>query len=175
MPRTLVPTGRPCSPLDGTAEKIHSASPKINASQKSPVEKLCDVEIYALSVLGYIGSIPAPDTASLEAEAHALQCTTASPYNAIPTSLLCVGSVCGLGPNLLGIHTLTLAARCGTAANSNTLTKSLKKSSSSWEKSCSHFCSQLRFFVKKRTSSFHNSYHRERIQKNVSLGSQWQT
>ena len=33
------------------------------------------------------------------------------PYNAIPTDLLRVGSVCGLGPDILGIHTLSLAAR----------------------------------------------------------------
>ena len=44
-----------------------------------------------------------------------------------PTNLLCVGSVCGLGPDLLGIHTLSLAARYRTAANSNTLTKGLEK------------------------------------------------
>ena len=56
---------------------------KINASTKSLVERLCDLMIYAVSVLSYIGSICAPDKATLKAEAHALQCTTAGPYNAI--------------------------------------------------------------------------------------------
>ena len=37
--------------------KIHSSVQKINASAKSLVERLCDLKIYALSVLGYIGSI----------------------------------------------------------------------------------------------------------------------
>ena len=77
--------------------------------------------------MGYIGSISASDEATLKAEAHALQCITADPYNAIHTNLSCVGSVCGLGPDLLGIHTLSLAARCRTAASSNTLSKDLEK------------------------------------------------
>ena len=100
---------------------------KTIASTQSLVERLSDFKIYALSVLGYLGSISAPDEATLKDEAHALQCTTAGPYNAIPTSLLCVGSVCGLGPDLLGIHTLSLAARHRSAANSSTLTKVLEK------------------------------------------------
>ena len=71
---------------------------KINASTKSLVERLCDFKIYAISVLGLIGSVCAPDKASLKAETHALQCTTAGPYNAILSNLLGgVGSVC-LGP-----------------------------------------------------------------------------
>ena len=112
--------------MDGTAEKIIQRAQKINASTKSLVERLCDLKIYALSVLCCIGSISAPNEGTKD-EAHALQCTTAGPYNAIPTGLLCVGSVCGLGPDLLGIHTLSLAARYTTAANSNTLTKGLEK------------------------------------------------
>ena len=84
-------------------------------------------EIYALSVLGYLGSISAPDGATLKEEAHALQCTTAGPYNALPTDLLRAGSACGLGIDLFGIHVLSLAARCRTAANSNTLADGLAK------------------------------------------------
>ena len=49
------------------------------------------------------------------------------PYNAIPTSLLGVGSVCGLGPDLVGIHSISLAARYRTAACSNTLNQGLEK------------------------------------------------
>ena len=68
------------------------------------------MKIYALSELGYIGSISTPDKATLKAEAHALQCATAGPYNAVPTSLHGVGSVCGLGPDLVGMHTVSFAA-----------------------------------------------------------------
>ena len=50
----------------------------------------------------------APDKATLKAEAHALQCTTAGPYNAIPTCVLGVGSVCGLGPDFVGVDRNTL-------------------------------------------------------------------
>ena len=67
---------------------------KINASTKSQVERLCDLKIYAISVLSFIGSVCAPDKATLEAENHALQCTTAGPYNALPSTLLGVGCVC---------------------------------------------------------------------------------
>ena len=69
---------------------------------KSLVEGLCDFKIYAISVLSFIGSVGAPDKATIKAENHALQCTTAGPYNAIPSNLLGVGSVCGLGPDLVG-------------------------------------------------------------------------
>ena len=83
----------------GTEGQAHRwTAPRNNASTKSLVERLCDIKTYALSVLGFFGSISAPDEATLKAEAHALQCTTAGPYNAIHTNLLCVGSVCGLGP-----------------------------------------------------------------------------
>ena len=58
---------------------------KINASTKSQVERLCDFNIYAVSVLSFIGSVCAPDKANLKAENHALQCTTAGPYNAVPS------------------------------------------------------------------------------------------
>ena len=55
---------------------------KINESTKSLVERLCEFKIYALSVLGYPGSISAPDEATLKEETHAIQSTTADPYNA---------------------------------------------------------------------------------------------
>ena len=67
---------------------------KINASTKSLFERLCDFKIYAISVLSFIGSVCAPDKATLKAETHALQCTAAGPYNAFPFypswSWLCV-------------------------------------------------------------------------------------
>ena len=103
------------------------SEPKKSMHPRKVWLKNCDLEIYAISVLGHIGSISAPDEATLKDEAHALQCTTAGPHNAIPTSLLCVGSVCGFGPELLGIHSLSLAARYKTAANSSTLNQVLEK------------------------------------------------
>ena len=100
----------------------------INASTKSLVERLCDFKIYAISVLSFIGSVCAPDKATLTAENHGLQCATAGPYNAIPSSLLQVGSICGLGPDLNGTHSISLAARCRVAACSSTLRRGLEKS-----------------------------------------------
>ena len=117
----------PHSPLDGTSEKFIHHVLKINVSTKSWVERLCDLKIYAVSVLSYIGSICAPDKSTLKAEAHALQCTTAGPYNATPTNLLGVCSVCGLGPDKVGIHAISLAARYRTAACSNTLSQGFQK------------------------------------------------
>ena len=64
--------------------KIIQRLTKINASTKSLVERLCDFKIYAISVLSFIGFVCAPDEATLKAENHALQCTTAGPYNAFP-------------------------------------------------------------------------------------------
>ena len=78
-------------------------------------------------MLGFIGSVCSPDKATLTAEKHGLQCTTAGPYNASPSSLLQVGSICGLGPDLIGIHSVTLAARYRVAACSSTLRRGLEK------------------------------------------------
>ena len=74
-----------------------------------------------------IGSTSAPDKATLKAEVHALQCTAAGPYNGSSTSLLGVGSVCGFGPDLVGIHSISLGARHRTVACSNTLNQGLEK------------------------------------------------
>ena len=68
-------TGWSCPPLDGTPEN-HPARFENHCSTA------CDCKIYAISVLSFIGSLCAPDKAALKAEAHALQCTTAGPYNA---------------------------------------------------------------------------------------------
>ena len=53
--------------------------------------------------------------------------TTAGPHNAIPSNLLGVGSLCGLGPDLVGIHSISLAARNRVAACSTTLSQGLEK------------------------------------------------
>ena len=49
------------------------------------------------------------------------------PYNAIPTNLLRVGSVCGFSLDKLGIHTLSSAARKRTASNPGRLANCLAK------------------------------------------------
>ena len=43
---------------------------KISASTESLVERLCDLKIYAVSFLSYLGSICAPDKGTLKAEAQ---------------------------------------------------------------------------------------------------------
>ena len=65
------------------------------------------LQVYAIPVLSFIGSLCAPDKAS-----HTLQCTIADPYNAIPTNLSGLGSVCRL---------VTLATRHRVAARTTTL------------------------------------------------------
>ena len=54
--------------LDGTPEKFIHCVLKINVSAQSFVDRLCDFKIYAISVLSYIGSVCAPDKATLKAE-----------------------------------------------------------------------------------------------------------
>ena len=110
-----------------TAEKFTQRTRNINGTSKSLVERLVDFKVYAFSVLGYLGSISAPHGATLKEEAHALQRTTAGPYNAIPTDLLRAGSVCGLGIDLFGIRIIGLAARFWTAASSGTVVNGLAK------------------------------------------------
>ena len=90
----------------------------------------------AICVLSFIGSVCAPDKATLKAENHALQCTTAGPYNAIPCNLLGVGSMCGLGPDLVGIHSISLAARYRVSACSTTLSQGLEKINSARGHNC---------------------------------------
>ena len=69
-------------------EKFIQKARKINGTSRSLLERLVDFEMYALSVLEYLGSISALDRATLTEEAHALQCTAAGPNNAFPTDLL---------------------------------------------------------------------------------------
>ena len=94
---------------------MHSENPNEN--------ELCDFGVYTLAELGVIGSASAPDEANLKEEVHALRCTAAGPYNTIAADFLRVGSMCGLGLDIFGIHTLSLAARYRIAANSGTLAK----------------------------------------------------
>ena len=118
---------------------------KINASTKSLVEGLCDFKIYAISVLNFVGFACAPDKSTLKADNHALQRTTARPYNAMSSTLLGVGSVCGLGPDLVRTHSISLAARYRVAACSTTFSQGLGEiSNGSWAQLCSYFRSLSR-------------------------------
>ena len=84
-------------------------------------------------MLGFKGSISAPDGAIRKYEAHALQCATTGPYNTIPTVFFRAGYVCGLVCDQCRIRINSLAARDRTAANSGTLVKSLAKISAARE------------------------------------------
>ena len=86
--------------------------------------------------MSFIGSVCAPAKATIKAENHAPQCATAGPYNAISSKLLEVGSVCGLGPDFVGIHPISLAARCRVAACSSTLPRGLEKVSTARGHNC---------------------------------------
>ena len=78
-------------------EKFNQRTRKINGTSESLVERLVDFKVYALSVLGHLGSISALDEATLKEEAHALQCTIGGPNNATLTDLLRAGSVTDVG------------------------------------------------------------------------------
>ena len=120
-----------------TIDVFQAKKSLMNGSKtKSLVERLCDIKIYAISVLSFIGSVCAPDKATVKDDTHALQCTTAGPCNAIPSKLLAVGSVCGLGPDLVGIHSISLAARYRVAACSSTLSRGLEKVSTARGHNC---------------------------------------
>ena len=131
--------------------------------QRGLVERLCDIKIYAISLLSFIGSVCAPDKATLKAENHALQCTTAGPYNTIPSKLLAVGSVCGLGPDLVGIHSSSLAARYRVAACSTTLTQSLEKVSAARWHNCTPLFALSPAWEHGFSSSLHGLQHSECI------------
>ena len=84
--------------------QITQRTRKIDGTSKGLVEPLVDFKVYAPSVLGFLGSTRAPEGATLEEEAHALQCTT----DAVPADLPRAGSVCSLGVGLFGIRTISL-------------------------------------------------------------------
>ena len=98
------------------------------------LQDLCD-----LCAEFFFGSVCAPDKATLKAENHALQCATAGPYNAAPCNLLGVGSTCGLGPDLVCIHSISLAARYRVAACSTTLSQGLDEIQTAPGRNCTPF------------------------------------
>ena len=99
---------------------------KINASAKSLVERLCDLKIYAISVLSFYWirmRTRQGDPQSREPCPSVYNCRTVPRYT---SHLLGVGSICGLGPDLVGIHSISLSARYRVAACSTTLTQGLE-------------------------------------------------
>ena len=86
---------------DAPLRKFIQRCRNINETSKSLVERLVEFKICALPVLGYIGSISAPNKATLKEEARALQCITAGLYNSIPAGTLRVAPVCGLGDTVV--------------------------------------------------------------------------
>ena len=107
--------------------KITQRVMNINASATSFVERLCDLKIFPISVLSFFGSVCAPDDTTLKAENHAHLCRTAGPYTAIPSNLVRLGSVCGIGPDLVGVQSISLASRFRVAACSTTLWQGIEK------------------------------------------------
>ena len=76
---------------------------KINASTTSLVERFVrHQDLCSFGAWDTLDPTSEPDHATLKAVAHALQCTAAGPYNAIPANLLCVGSCVDLDPTWLG-------------------------------------------------------------------------
>ena len=61
---------------------VHKGCSRITSSPKSLFERSVDYKVYALPVQGYIGSLAAPDQATLTEESRALQRLGAGPYNA---------------------------------------------------------------------------------------------
>ena len=111
----------------GRKEKNIQRVLKINTSFKNLGERLCDLQMNAISLLSFIGSVCAPDKATLKVQNHVLQCTTAGPHHAIPANFLGIGSVCGLGPDLVDTHSMSPAAHYQVAACSTTLNQGLEK------------------------------------------------
>ena len=108
---------------------------------KSLVERLCDIKIYAISVLSFIGSVCAPDIATPQGRkpcSSVYCCRPVSRYSIyIAWSWLCLWP----WPDLVGIHFLNLAVRYRVAACSTTLSRGLEKISTARGLNCTPFCS----------------------------------
>ena len=94
---------------------------KINGTSKSLAERLIDFKKYALSVLRYLGSISAPDGATVTRAARPIPLGPTMPY-LLTYYVRSVGlDLCAaLVPTYLGSVSLGLLRRFRTAANSNT-------------------------------------------------------
>ena len=153
-------------------EKIVQRVMKINASTKSLVEWLCDLKIYEISVPSFFWFVCAPDKATLKAENHALQCTTTGPYNAFTSTLLEVGSICGLGSGVIGIYSISLVARYRVATCSTTLRRGLEKVSAARGHNCALLSALSPAWEHEFLFSFHGLQHSEFICLCCSVGPQ---
>ena len=111
--------------------------------------------------------------ATLKAEAHALQCSAAGPYSAIPTNLLNVRSVCGLEADLIGIRSLSLAARYLFAACSNTFRIGLQKIQTPRGHDLSFFCFESKL-GKSISPLFLGQQHCRRFPLSEFVGPRWE-
>ena len=100
---------------------------KINASTKSLVERLCDFKIYAITVLSFIGSYvhsirqpSRPRTMLFSVQQQARTTLYRLPFSELAPYVV-------FGPDQVGIHSISLAARYRVAACSTTLTQGFEK------------------------------------------------
>ena len=142
---------------------------------KSLVERLCDFKNFAHSVLEKMDPCPHWTKQPSRMRPMPYNALQQERNNAILTNLLRVGSVCGLGPDILGIHALiNLAARYRTACHSGTPANGLAIIQAAREYDhASHFCFQLRM-EGKHFESFHGPQHRGGVRNCMLLGSHWQ-
>ena len=120
---TMIDPNGPSS-LDGQEKFIHRVV-KINASTKSLVERLCDLrdfraEFHWLRLRSRQSHPQSREPCPPVYHSRTIQ------RNSL-FSLLQVGSICGLGPDVVGIHSISLAAGYRVAACSSTLRRGLEK------------------------------------------------
>ena len=84
-------------------------------------------------------------------------------------TLLEFGSVCGVGPDLVGIHSIILAARYRAAACSTTLGQGLEKIQTAREHNSTPIFA-LSLVWERVLCTFHGPSHRERFRCCLSLG-----
>ena len=87
--------------------------------------KTCLVQINALSVLTFVGSLAEPDEETISAETTALQKLSAGPFHALPSAMLLRRSTCGLKIDVDGIQLTRKAARFRVAFRSLSLSTSM--------------------------------------------------
>ena len=108
--------------------KNHSTcSKKLTPPPKALLRDCATLRSMSFRYWVYIGSISAPDEATLKAEAIRPAVYDRRSIHCHSHQRTVCWFICGLGPDLVGIHSISLAARCRTAACSNTLNQGLEK------------------------------------------------
>ena len=155
----------PRSRLNGLLGKQSKSEPEEECIHKKSGGEIVRFWEIHLFVLKCVWSDSAPDEATLKVEARALQCTTKSQNKAIPTNFYVltpcaalVDSVCGLGPDIIGVHTLNPATRYKSPSNSKHSRQRPSK------KKAAHECDRALIFAELRMErkileSFHSSRH----------------